>query len=98
MSEEKTGNESEQKKKTLTPNETLLFAFSIIEEKAWISLGLIKDADGEFHKSKKDSKLLIDTLSKMAESFESQFDEKVLKDLKNQIANLQLNFVNQFKN
>lgn len=97
MSEKKANKEREQVKKFLTPQETVVFAFSIIEEKAWISLGLIKDADGEFHKSREGAKLLIDTLSKMTETFESYFEEKVLKDMKNQIANLQLNFVNQFK-
>ncbi len=97
MSEEKVGKEKEQIKKTLTPQETVIFAFSIIEEKAWISLGLVKDADGEFHKSREEAKLLIDTLSKMVEGFESYLEEKTLKNIKNQIANLQLNFVNQFK-
>lgn len=96
--EEKIDKEKEQVKKVLTSEETVAFAFRILEEKAWVSLGMIKDADGEFHKSKEGAKFLIDTLSSMAENFESHFEKEVLKDMKNQITNLKLNFVNQFKN
>ncbi len=96
--EEKVDKEKEQAKRVLTCEETVAFAFSILAEKAWVSLGMIKDTDGEFHKSKEGAKFLIDTLSNMSETFESHFEKEVLKDMKNQIATLKLNFVNQFKN
>ncbi|MCL4408436.1 MAG: DUF1844 domain-containing protein [Thermotogae bacterium] len=99
MSEEenKNFNSDEEKKIYLSPKELVTFAFGIIEEKAWISLGLIRDTDGEFHKSKEDAKMLIDLAEKMTEALENKFDEDEIKELKNQLANLQLNFVNQFK-
>ena len=86
-----------EEKKILDANETALFAVSLLEQKAWISLGLVKDADNEFHKSKEDARFLIDLLIKMADHFESVMDEKIVKELRNQISTLQLNFVNQFK-
>ncbi len=99
MSEEenKNFNSDEEKKIYLSPKELVTFALGIIEEKAWISLGLIRDTDGEFHKSKEDAKMLIDLAEKMIEALENKFDEDEIKELKNQLANLQLNFVNQFK-
>ncbi len=98
MSEEKNENLNSKKEKIyLSPKEVVIFAFGIIEEKAWISLGLIKDTDGEFHKSKEDAKFLIDVSSKMLEAMENVLDEDELKEMKNQISTLQLNFVNQFK-
>jgi hypothetical protein len=41
--------------------------------------------------------MLIDLAEKMIEALENKFDEDEIKELKNQLANLQLNFVNQFK-
>ncbi|MGC8544915.1 DUF1844 domain-containing protein [Athalassotoga sp.] len=99
MSEEenKNFNSDEEKQIYLSPKELVTFALGIIEEKAWISLGLIRDTDGEFHKSKEDAKMLIDLFEKMTEALESKVDENEIKELKNQVANLKLNFVNQFK-
>jgi len=91
-------NEKNDVKKVLDARETALFAFSLLEQKAWVSLGLVKDADDEFHKSKDEAKFLIDLLSKMVEQFEVNLEEKIVSELKNQLSNLQLNFVNQFKN
>ncbi len=85
-----------EEKKILTAQETSLFAFGLIEQKAWISLGLVKDGDNEFHKSEKDARLLIDTLTKMVEAFEPHVEGKIVNDVKSQVATLQLNFVNQF--
>ncbi len=102
MDEEKEGknedlNNEKEKKVYLSPKEVITFAFGIIEEKAWISLGLIKDTDGEFHKSKEDARLLIDISAKMLDAMEGKFDEAEIKEMKNQLSTLQLNFVNQFK-
>lgn len=98
MPEEKDENYSDEGKNIyLSPKELVTFAFGVIEEKAWISLGLIRDTDGEFHKSKEDAKMLIDLVEKMTEALENKFDEVEIKELKNQVSNLQLNFVNQFK-
>ena len=87
---------NQEEKKTLTAQETSLFAFGLIEQKAWISLGLVKDSDNEFHKSEKDARFLIDTLTKMVEAFESHMEQKITDDVRSQVATLQLNFVNQF--
>ncbi|HEU24723.1 MAG: hypothetical protein C0176_02130 [Mesoaciditoga sp.] len=89
--------EEEKQKNYLSPEEIVSFVFGILEEKAWISLGLIKDTDGEFHKSKEDARFLIDLLDKMSEVIDKRLDENEVKEIKNHIANLQLNFVNQFK-
>lgn len=89
--------EDENQKVYLSPKEVVSFVFGILEEKAWISLGLIKDTDGEFHKSREDARFLIDLLDKMSEVMEKRFEENEIKEIKNQISNLQLNFVNQFK-
>lgn len=94
---EQEGPENAEEKKRVTAEEVLYFAFSLIEEKTWISLGLLKDSDDEFHKSKEDSRLLIDTLSRMLEAFGSKLDEKNLKEMGNHVSTLQMNFVNQFK-
>ncbi len=96
--EDKEASEKNDEKKVLDAKETALFAFSLLEQKAWVSLGLVKDADGEFHKSKNDARFLIDLLARMAEHFEKKVDEKIVDELKNQLSTLQLNFVNQFKN
>ncbi len=88
---------SREEKRVLSAIETVLFAFNLLEQKAWISLGLIKDTDGEFHKSRDDARLLIDLLDKMAEGLKGKVEEKIFEELRNQVANLQLNFVNQFK-
>ncbi len=86
----------DQEKKTLTAQETSLFVFGLVEQKAWISLGLVKDGDGEFHKSQNDARLLIDILSKMIEAFEPHMEEKIINEVRSQLTTLQLNFVNQF--
>jgi hypothetical protein len=90
--------EKNEEKKVPNAKETALFAFSILEQKAWVALGLVKDADDEFHKSEDEARFLIDLLLKMMEYLELKLDEKVVKELKGQISTLQLNFVNQFKN
>ncbi|BBJ27596.1 DUF1844 domain-containing protein [Athalassotoga saccharophila] len=89
--------EEDKQKNYLSPAEFVSFVFGLLEEKAWISLGLIKDTDGEFHKSKEDAKFLIDLLEKMSEVLDKRLDENEIKEIKNHIVNLQLNFVNQFK-
>ncbi|WP_456400084.1 DUF1844 domain-containing protein [Mesoaciditoga sp.] len=96
--EDKEASEKNEEKKVLNAKETALFAFSLLEQKAWISLGLVKDADDEFHKSKDDARFLIDLLARMIEYLDKNVDEKIVDELKNQLSTLQLNFVNQFKN
>ncbi len=95
MSEEQA--ESHEEKRILSATETVLFAFSLLEQKAWISLGLVKDVDGEFHKSRDDARFLIDLLDKITKEIQSKVEKTTFEELKNQVANLQLNFVNQFK-
>ncbi len=81
----------------ISAKDLVSFAFGLIEEKAWISLGLIKDTDNQIHKSKADATMLINILSKMLEGMNESYDEETLKEVKSHITNLQLNFVNQFK-
>lgn len=90
-------NENNGGKIYLSPTEIISFAFGIIIEKAWISIGLVKDTDGEFHKSKEDAEFLINMLTKMSDEIEGKFEETEIREIKNQISNLQLNFVNQFR-
>ncbi len=95
MSEER--SEQNENLKVLSALDTVLFAFNLIEQKTWISLGLIKDVDGEFHKSRDDARFLIDLLDKMALEMQKRMDKRKYEELKDQVATLQLNFVNQFK-
>lgn len=95
MAEEE--NLNEKGKIYLSPKEVVSFTFGILIEKTWISIGLIKDTDEEFHKSKEDAEFLLNMLDKMSDEISGRFEESEVNEVKNQISNLKLNFVNQFK-
>jgi|YelNatPaOPRAMG01_1025707.scaffolds.fasta_scaffold02726_8 hypothetical protein len=90
-------SEEERSKIYLSPKELISLTFEIIEEKVWISMGLVSDTDGNLHRSKEDAKFLIDILLKMSEVMDQKFEKQEVLEIKNQLSNLQLNFVNQFK-
>lgn len=74
----------------------LIMCIDILNQGAWISLGLISDpATGKVEKNLPDAKIAIDAVASMAGQIENELDETTRRELRNLVRDLQLNYVQQ---
>lgn len=74
----------------------LLMCLDILQQGAWISLGLVLDpVTQKIERNLGEAKQLIDACAAIAEIVEPSVEEPFRRDLRNMVANLRLNFVNQ---
>lgn len=80
----------------LTMQVRLLMCIDILQQGAWIALGLIADpTTGEIQAELEQAKMAIDGVKFLAEKVERQLDDTTRRDLKNLVNDLQVNFVQQ---
>lgn len=72
----------------------LQFAISIFTEQAWFKMGIrANPASGETKADLPQAQLAIDAIAALIPLTEGRFDPHVVRDLKNMLASLQMNFV-----
>jgi hypothetical protein len=80
----------------LSVRDRLLMCIDILNQGAWISLGLVSDpATGQVERDIVRAKTAIDSVAFLAEKVEGDLDEQTRRDLKNLVRDLQLNYVQQ---
>lgn len=80
----------------LTVRDRLLMCIDILQQGAWISLGLISDpATGQIEQDLNQARLAIDSVEFLAGKVEGELDEETRRDLKALVSDLQVNFVQQ---
>ncbi|HSV73092.1 MAG TPA: DUF1844 domain-containing protein [Chthonomonadales bacterium] len=79
---------------SLTPRDRLLMCIDILMQGAWVCLGLRADpVTGKVEADLANARVLIDSVDFLAERVRAELDAATQRDLKNAVANLQINFV-----
>jgi hypothetical protein len=80
----------------LNVRDRLLMCIDILNQGAWISLGLISDpATGQVEADLPQAKAAIDSVAFLASRVEQDLDDETRRELQNLVRDLQLNFVEQ---
>jgi hypothetical protein len=80
----------------LNVRDRLLMCIDILNQGAWISLGLISDpTTGQVEKDLEQAKAAIDSVAFLSGKVEEELDEETQRELRNLVRDLQLNFVEQ---
>ena len=80
----------------LNVRDRLLMCIDILNQGAWISLGLISDpSTGQIEQDLAQAQIAIDGVAFLSEKVESQLDAETRRDLNNLVRDLRLNFVQQ---
>ena len=80
----------------LNVRDRLLMCIDILNQGAWISLGLISDpTTGNIEKDLDQAKTAIDSVAFLAERVEPELDDETCRELRNLVRDLQLNYVQQ---
>jgi hypothetical protein len=80
----------------LNVRDRLLMCIDILNQGAWIALGLISDpTTGQVEKDLDQAKAAIDSVAYLASQVEQELDEETRRELRNLVRDLQLNFVEQ---
>lgn len=80
----------------LNVRDRLLMCIDILNQGAWISLGLISDpTTGQVEKDLPQAKVAIDSVAFLAGKVELELDEETRRELRNLVRDLQLNYVEQ---
>lgn len=80
----------------LNVRDRLLMCIDILNQGAWISLGLISDpTTGNLEKDLIQAKNAIDSVAFLANKVELELDEETRRELRNLVRDLHLNFVEQ---
>jgi len=78
----------------LTPRDRLLMCIDILMQGAWVCLGLRADpVTGKVEADLDHARVLIDSVDFLAERVRAELDDATQRDLKNAVANLQINYV-----
>lgn len=80
----------------LVAADRILMCIDILQQGAWIALGLVEDpVTNKVERNLDDAKILIDGVASLAENVEPLVDESAQRELRNLVAMLRMNFVNQ---
>jgi len=80
----------------LAAADRMLMCLDILHQGAWIALGLVEDPNTQkIERNLTEAKALIDAVAALAESVEAFVDESARRELRNLVATLRMNFVNQ---
>ena len=80
----------------LDVRDRLLMCIDIMNQGAWISLGLLSDpATGQIDQNLGQAQLAIDTVAFLAERVENELDDETRRDLRTLVRDLRLNYVQQ---
>lgn len=80
----------------LAAADRLLMCIDILHQGAWIAMGLVNDpVTNQVQKDLAEARVLIDATAGLAEHAETYVEEPVKRELRNLVATLRMNFVNQ---
>ena len=81
---------------SLSVRDRLLMSIDILNQGAWISLGLIADpATGKIEKNLDSARIALDSVAFLVGKVEAEMDEQTRRELRRLVTDLQLNFVEQ---
>ncbi|WP_241240604.1 DUF1844 domain-containing protein [Thermotoga sp. Ku-13t] len=88
--------QEEEKTVKLSMEELIILFFNTIAARCWARLGLTRDEYGELRQDLKEARLGIDVLDAVLRVMEDELDEDLKRELEGVVANLKLNYVNQY--
>ncbi|WP_232503663.1 DUF1844 domain-containing protein [Thermotoga profunda] len=80
----------------LSMQDLILLFFNTIAARCWARLGLTKDEYGEMRQDLNEARLGIDVLDSILKALTAGIDQELYKELEGVVANLKLNYVNQY--
>ncbi|MGB9790772.1 MAG: DUF1844 domain-containing protein [Thermotoga caldifontis] len=88
--------QEEEKPVKLSMEELIILFFNTIAARCWARLGLTRDEYGELRQDLREARLGIDVLDAVLRVMEDELDEDMKRELEGVVANLKLNYVNQY--
>lgn len=88
--------QEEEKTVKLSMEQLIILFFNTIAARCWARLGLTRDEYGELRQDLKEARLGIDVLDAVLRVMEDELDEDLKRELEGVVANLKLNYVNQY--
>ncbi len=88
--------ENEEKMPKLSMEDLIILFFNTISARCWARLGLTKDEYGEMYQDLKQARLGIDVLDAVSKVLNGNIDAELYKEIEGILANLKLNYVNQY--
>ncbi|WP_231848558.1 DUF1844 domain-containing protein [Thermotoga caldifontis] len=88
--------QEEEKPMKLSMEELIILFFNTIAARCWARLGLTRDEYGELRQDLREARLGIDVLDAVLRVMEDELDEDMKRELEGVVANLKLNYVNQY--
>jgi len=90
--------EETQEHPRLAAMDRLFMCLDILQQGAWIALGLVTDpVTNKVERNLEEAQQLIDAVAAICEVLDPAVEEPVRRDLRNLVANLRLNYVNQVR-
>jgi 5-bromo-4-chloroindolyl phosphate hydrolysis protein len=80
----------------LSMQDLIILFFNTIAARCWARLGLTKDEYGEMRQDLNEARLGIDVLDSILKTLTAGIDQELYKELEGVVANLKLNYVNQY--
>ncbi len=88
--------EEEKEMPKLSMQDLIILFFNTIAERCWARLGLTKDEYGEMRQDLGEARLGIDVLDSLVKVLNTNTDQELHRELEGIVANLKLNYVNQY--
>lgn len=88
--------EEEKEIPKLSMQDLIILFFNTIAGRCWARLGLTKDEYGEMYQDLSEARLGIDVLDSILKVLVANVDKEIHNELEGIIANLKLNYVNQY--
>lgn len=88
--------EEEKEMPKLSMQDLIILFFNTISARCWARLGLTKDEYGEMCQDLNEARLGIDVLDAVLKALDASIDQELYKELEGVLANLKLNYVNQY--
>lgn len=88
--------QDEEKTVKLSMEELIILFFNTIAARCWARLGLTRDEYGELRQDLREARLGIDVLDAVLRVMEDELGEDLRRELEGVVANLKLNYVNQY--
>lgn len=89
--------QEEEKVPKLSMKDLVVLFFESVAARCWARLGLTKDEYGEMRQDLNEARLGIDVLDSILKAVAQDMDQEIYKELEAVVANLKLNYVNQYR-
>jgi hypothetical protein len=89
-------HEEEKETVKLSMEQLIILFFNTIAARCWARLGLTRDEYGEMRQDLREARLGIDVLHAVLRVIEDELGDEIKRELEGVVANLKLNYVNQY--